>query len=163
MGRHCKAERHGLAAVRGGAIRSGLDDGDGGCWGWRWRRRCRDCGSKRVEMKQCLREELQGEGAGGRQGRGPLSDWHTSPKAVALDVKAWMTSSNTRKECSQRPLEAGAAWEAAAGGGGHVPVATAPAALNPSRGAGGKDESEAAAPLAGKPASGEAGERGGAE
>jgi hypothetical protein len=114
-------------------------------------------------MKQCLREELQGEGAGGRQGRGPLSDWHTSPKAVALDVKAWMTSSNTRKECSQRPLEAGAAWEAAAGGGGHVPVATAPAALNPSRGAGGKDESEAAAPLAGKPASGEAGERGGAE
>jgi hypothetical protein len=58
-----------------------------------------------------------------------VAHWHTSPKAVALDVKAWMTSSNTRKECSQRPLEAGAAWEAAAGGGGHVPVAAAPASV----------------------------------
>ena len=57
-------------------------------------------------------------------GRG-VADSHASPKAVALDVKAWMTSSNTRKESSQRPLEAGAAWEATAGGGGHVPVAAA--------------------------------------
>ncbi len=54
-----------------------------------------------------------------------MADSHASPKAVALDVKAWMTSSNTRKESSQRPLEAGAAWEATAGGGGHVPVAAA--------------------------------------
>ncbi len=61
-------------------------------------------------------------------GRG-VAHSHASPKAVALDVKAWMTSSNTRKECSQRPLEAGAAWEEAAGGGGHVPVATAPASV----------------------------------